>query len=72
VLALTRRRDRQSREEAWLIYYSDVHVGTIDLRSGNPATSGSMGLVVWILSGLGTERLDLRHSRELLGSAQVL
>jgi hypothetical protein len=34
---LTRRRDRKSREEAWLIFYDGyVHVGTIGLRSGNP------------------------------------
>jgi hypothetical protein len=36
---LTRRRDRQSHQEAWLIYYDDVHVGTIGLRSGNPTTT---------------------------------
>jgi hypothetical protein len=33
---LTRRRDPDSREEAWLIFYGDVHVGTISMRSGNP------------------------------------
>jgi hypothetical protein len=37
--ALTRRRDRQSSREIWLIYYGDVHVGTIGLRSGNPTTT---------------------------------
>jgi len=34
---LTRHRDRDARHESWLIYYDDVHVGTIGLRSGNPA-----------------------------------
>jgi hypothetical protein len=34
---LTRRRDPDAREEAWLIFYGDVHVGTIGMRSGNPA-----------------------------------
>jgi hypothetical protein len=34
--SLTRRRDPDSREEAWLIFYGDVHVGTIGRRSGNP------------------------------------
>jgi hypothetical protein len=33
---LTRRRDPNSREEAWLIFYCGVHVGTIGMRSGNP------------------------------------
>jgi hypothetical protein len=33
---LTRRRDPDSHEEAWLIFYGDVHVGTISMRSGNP------------------------------------
>jgi hypothetical protein len=34
--ALTRRRDPDAREEAWLIYYGDVHVGSIGIRSDNP------------------------------------
>lgn len=37
--ALTRRRDRQANQETWLVYYGDVHVGTISLRSGNPTTT---------------------------------
>jgi hypothetical protein len=36
MFALTRRRDPDARQESWLILYSDVHVGTIGLRSGNP------------------------------------
>ena len=34
--ALTRRRDPNSREEAWRIFYGDVRVGTIGRRFGNP------------------------------------
>jgi hypothetical protein len=34
--SLTRRRDPDSREEAWLIFYGDVRVGSIGRRSGNP------------------------------------
>ena len=34
--ALTRRRDQDRREECWLIYYGDVHVGMIAVRSGIP------------------------------------
>jgi hypothetical protein len=34
---LTRRRDPDAREEAWLIFYGDVHVGTIGKGSGNPS-----------------------------------
>jgi hypothetical protein len=33
---LTRRRDVESRQEYWLIYYGDVHVGTIAVGSGIP------------------------------------
>jgi hypothetical protein len=33
---LTRRRDPNSREETWRIFYGDVPVGTIGRRSGNP------------------------------------
>jgi hypothetical protein len=34
--ALTRRRDHNIREECWRVYYGDVHVGTIAIRSGIP------------------------------------
>jgi hypothetical protein len=34
--ALTSRRDVESCQEYWLIYYGDVHVGTIAVRSGIP------------------------------------
>jgi hypothetical protein len=34
--ALTRRRDPNAAKDCWLIYYGDVHVGTITIRSGNP------------------------------------
>jgi hypothetical protein len=34
--SLTRRRDPDSREEAWLIFYGDMRVGAIGQRSGNP------------------------------------
>src|ERR1700682_3599501 len=34
--ALTRRRSTDAREECWHIYYGDVRVGTIAVRSGNP------------------------------------
>jgi hypothetical protein len=39
--ALTRRRDPDSREETWLIFYGDVHVGTIGKRWGNPTGTDS-------------------------------
>ena len=35
--ALTRRRSKDPREECWHVYYGDVRVGTIAIRSGNPA-----------------------------------
>jgi hypothetical protein len=34
--SLTRRRDPDASLEAWLIFYGDVHVGTIGMRSGSP------------------------------------
>ena len=34
--ALTCRRDVESQQDYWLIYYGDVHVGTIAVRSGSP------------------------------------
>jgi hypothetical protein len=34
--ALTRRRSKDASEECWHVYYGDVRVGTIAIRSGNP------------------------------------
>jgi hypothetical protein len=34
--ALTRRRDPEARQESWRVFYGDVQVGTIGLRSGVP------------------------------------
>ena len=34
--ALTRRRSPDAREECWHVYYGDVHVGTIAIRTGVP------------------------------------
>jgi hypothetical protein len=34
--ALTRRRSKDASEECWQVYYGDVRVGTIAIRSGNP------------------------------------
>lgn len=39
---LTRRRD-PDRQEAWLIYYGDVHVGTIAVRTGIPHDQPAWG-----------------------------
>jgi hypothetical protein len=40
---LTRRRDPDAREECWLIYYDDVHAGTIGIRSGVPVDQDQWG-----------------------------
>jgi hypothetical protein len=33
---LTRRLDHNANEEKWLVFFGDVHVGTIGIRSGIP------------------------------------
>jgi hypothetical protein len=38
MVMLTRRRDPDAGQESWLVYYGDVHVGTIGVRSGIPMT----------------------------------
>jgi hypothetical protein len=43
MLALTRRRDHDRREECWLVFYGDVHVGTIAVRSGIPHDQAPWG-----------------------------
>jgi hypothetical protein len=30
------QKSPDAREECWLVYYGDVHAGTIAIRSGNP------------------------------------
>jgi hypothetical protein len=40
---LTRRRNRDAPHETWQVYYSDVGVGSIALRSGNPADTDPWG-----------------------------
>jgi hypothetical protein len=37
--ALTRRPDLDARQECWLVYYGDVHAGTIAIRTDNPNTT---------------------------------
>ena len=41
--ALTRRRNPDARQESWLVYYGDVRVGTIAVRSGNPTDTDPWG-----------------------------
>ena len=36
---LTRRRDPNAGQEAWLVYYGDVCAGGIAVRTGNPDSS---------------------------------
>jgi hypothetical protein len=43
MVMLTRRRDHNRREECWLIFYRDVHVGTIVIRSGIPHDQAPWG-----------------------------
>jgi hypothetical protein len=35
-----RRRSLDHRQECWLIYYGDIHAGTITERVGNPHATG--------------------------------
>jgi hypothetical protein len=39
----TRRRDPDAHQECWRIYYGDVHVGTIAVRSGIPHDQPAWG-----------------------------
>jgi hypothetical protein len=37
--AVIRRLDRKANQESWLVYYGDIHAGTMALCSGNPITT---------------------------------
>jgi hypothetical protein len=41
--ALTRRRNSEAPEECWHIYFGDVHVGTVAIRSGIPPDEDPWG-----------------------------
>jgi len=41
--ALTRRRSPDAPQETWLVYHGDVRVGSIAIRSGNPADTDPWG-----------------------------
>jgi hypothetical protein len=43
--ALTRGRSTDARKECWHIYYGDVHVGTIEIRTGIPYDEDPWGRV---------------------------
>ncbi|MGB6396098.1 MAG: hypothetical protein WBF73_10460 [Bradyrhizobium sp.] len=40
---LTRRRDQDRRDECWLIYFGDIYVGTLAIRSGIPHDQAPWG-----------------------------
>jgi len=42
MLALT-RRNADALQESWHVFYDDIRVGTIALRSGNPADTDPWG-----------------------------
>jgi hypothetical protein len=41
--ALSRRRDPDALQETWLVYFGDVHVGTIAIQSGIPHNQAPWG-----------------------------
>ena len=51
---LTRRRNSDAPQATWLVYYGDVRIRTIAIRSGNPADTDpwgwSGGFLSWIPS----------------------
>jgi hypothetical protein len=40
---LTRRRNPDAPQETWRVYYGDVRVGSIAIRSGNPTDTDPWG-----------------------------
>jgi hypothetical protein len=41
--ALTRHHNPDAPQESWQVFYGDVRVGTIAMRSGNPADTDRWG-----------------------------
>jgi hypothetical protein len=59
--ALTRRRNPDARQESWLVFYGDVRVGTIAIRSGNPDACKKARFVSCFSAGL---QYQLYHVRQ--------
>jgi hypothetical protein len=60
--ALTRRRDREVHKECWHVYFGDVRVGTIAIKSGAPSDVDQWGWICGFYPG--------SHQREhMTGSA---
>jgi hypothetical protein len=72
--ALTRRLDPDVRQECWLVYYGDVHVGAITKRTGNPhntdlgnGAAASIRAAILATIGMAPQRvsmLPVRHSKQ--------
>lgn len=62
--ALTRRRDPDARQEAWMIHYGGVQVGTIaERRQSDRHTASAMDLR--LLSRQPSRRVHRGHGRRL-------
>jgi hypothetical protein len=69
--ALTRRRDPDASQESWRVFYGDVHVGTIGMRSGIPVHADQWGWRCGFYPGLlpGQHRAGSAASFELVRAA---
>ena len=62
---LTRRRTPDARQESWQVYYGDVRVGTIAMRSGNPTDTYSWGWRCGFYPGSHPRECTAAHGRRL-------
>jgi hypothetical protein len=67
--ALTRRRDHGALQETWLVYWGDVHAGTIMQSIGNPnaARGGNGGVDPGFEPGETQERYGGKFRGDALG-----
>jgi hypothetical protein len=66
---LTRRRDPDAMQETWLIYYGDVHAGTIAMRSSNPTDTDPWRWRCGFYPGSEPGECKNGHGGKLRGSA---
>ena len=55
---LTRRRNLEAPDECWHVYYGDVHVGTIAIRTGSPQDEDPSQAARRCSGGRGRKRLS--------------
>jgi hypothetical protein len=62
---LTRRRSLDAPDECWHVYYGDVRVGTVAIRTGMPPGEDPLGWACEFYPGQPSGGMHRRHRGDL-------